>query len=96
MVLCAYIKLFRVPFHDVIRSEQWLNVIGINERSNKNYFVCEKHFKSCDFDHNGINVNVRKLKLSAVPSLFLPVLNTIYLKIYNNNYFNNITYILYR
>lgn len=45
-------KLFRVPFHDAIRSEQWLNVIGINDTSNKNYFVCEKHFKSCDFDHN--------------------------------------------
>ncbi|KAF0729052.1 ACYPI003781 protein [Aphis craccivora] len=66
--------LFKVPLHDVIRSEQWLNVIGINGSSNKNYFVCEKHFKSCDFDHNGIDVNVRKLKLSAVPSLFLPVI----------------------
>ncbi|XP_050065291.1 uncharacterized protein LOC126554243 [Aphis gossypii] len=69
--------LFKVPFHDVIRSEQWLNVIGINETSNKNYFVREKHFKSCDFDHNGINVNVRKLKLSAVPSLFLPVIEIV-------------------
>lgn len=83
-------KQFRVPFHDGLRSGKWINVIGINETSNKDYFVCEKHFKSSDFEHNGIDVNVKKLKLSAVPSLFLPVLN--YFKI---NYYNfiNITFI---
>jgi len=67
-------KLFRIPFHDAIRSKKWTNVIGINATRNKKYFVCEKHFKNCDFDHNGVSVNVKKLKLSAVPSLFLPVL----------------------
>ncbi|KAL5241983.1 hypothetical protein ACI65C_009393 [Semiaphis heraclei] len=60
-----------VPFHDVERSERWMNMIGINEIKNKNYFVCEKHFKSCDFDHNGIGVNIKKLKSSAVPKIEL-------------------------
>ncbi|CAI6349790.1 unnamed protein product [Macrosiphum euphorbiae] len=75
-----YIKglsFFKVPFHDAVRSKKWTNVIGINETSNKNCFVCERHFKSCDFDHNGIGVNVKKLKLSAVPSLFLPVIEIV-------------------
>jgi len=86
-------KLFRVPFHDAVRSKKWTNVIGINETSNKNCFVCERHFKSCDFDHNGIGVNVKKLKLSAVPSLFLPVVNNLFKN--NNDKFINITYNLY-
>ncbi|KAL4091561.1 hypothetical protein QTP88_026228 [Uroleucon formosanum] len=67
--LQKYIKglsLFKVPFHDVERSEKWMNMIGINETKNKNYFVCEKHFKSCDFDHNKIGVNIKKLKSSAI------------------------------
>ncbi|NP_001155542.1 uncharacterized protein LOC100162636 [Acyrthosiphon pisum] len=71
------LSLFKVPFHDAIRSKKWMNVIGINETRNKNYFVCEKHFKSCDFNHNGVGVNVKKLKLSAVPSLFLPVIEIV-------------------
>jgi len=62
-------------------------MIGINETKNKNYFVCEKHFKSCDFDHNGIGVNIKKLKSSAVPSLFLPVVNNLF-KINNDKCIN--------
>lgn len=64
-------KLFRVPFHDALRSEKWMKVIGINETRNKDYFVCEKHFESSDFEHNGIDVNVKKLKLSALPTQFI-------------------------
>lgn len=70
-------KLFRVPFYDALGSEKWMNVIRGNETRNEDYFVYEKHFKSSDFEHNGIDVNVKKLKLSAVPSLFLPVLNNL-------------------
>lgn len=56
------------------RAEQWISAIGLlNIEPGKNYFVCQHHFLNNDFNQEGVDVNVKRLKINAVPSLLLPV-----------------------
>jgi len=65
---------FRIPFGDMKRAEQWKSAIGLlNIEPGKNHFVCQHHFLNSDFNQEGVDVNVKKLKINTVPSLLLPV-----------------------
>jgi len=56
------------------RADQSKSAIGLlNTEPGKNYFVCHHHFLNSDFNQEGVNVNVKKLKINALPNLLLPV-----------------------
>uniref|UniRef100_V5HUL5 Putative 52 kDa repressor of the inhibitor of the protein kin n=1 Tax=Ixodes ricinus TaxID=34613 RepID=V5HUL5_IXORI len=65
-------SLYRIPTarHDVRRRLVWLLRMGRRSPTPKNARICEDHFESKEFETCQVNGR-RKLKPSAVPSLFL-------------------------
>ncbi|XP_050434680.1 uncharacterized protein LOC126841921 [Adelges cooleyi] len=72
--------MFKIPFHDKVRSSEWIKKIGLSIEEGKTYSVCQNHFLKNDIMYNGEGVNVKKLKSSAIPSVFLPEIEFIYLE----------------
>lgn len=62
----------RVPLNEPRRGI-WLQTLGLNSCSSiKTYSISMRHFERGDFQGTD-DANVLRLKLTAVPSLFLPV-----------------------
>lgn len=64
--------MLRFPSSEPNRSTWARAVKLVNCIPNKTYFVCEAHFINDDYQ-SFFDSNVKKLKLTATPSLNLPV-----------------------
>lgn len=56
---------------DAERREKWFNSIGYVINAYKNARICSDHFTENDYFNSGTPVRSRRLKKTAIPSIFM-------------------------